>query len=161
MTTLSLLPERLKRLFSRFDAAGAHERSLELALYHWQIKRGDQLWPKLTDIDAAQLGPLASHLFIFERGGDDWRLRFAGDAARTDLGVPAEEATLSSLADHGAAARLRQLFEWVEQTGELVSASFVSPHQDGELLVAPLSSDGNKVEAIFGGIVSRKPQGSS
>jgi hypothetical protein len=158
MTTLALLPERLKRLFSRFDAAGAHERPLELALDHWQVKRGDRLWPKLADIDAAQLGPLASHLFIFERSGDDWRLRFAGDAARTDLGAPAEEAMLSRLADHRAAARLRRLFEWVEQTGELVSASFVSPHQDGEFLVAPLSSDGNKVEAVFGGIVSRKPQ---
>jgi len=160
VTTLSLLPERLKRLFSRFDAAGAHERSLELALDHWQVKRGDLLWPKPDDIDPAQLGPLAQHLFIFERSGDDWRLRFAGDAAKTNLGVPAEDATLSRLADHRAATRLRRLFEWVDQTGELISASFVSPHQDGELLVAPLSSDGNKVEAIFGGIVSRKPQGS-
>jgi hypothetical protein len=157
MTTLALLPERLKRLFSRFDAAGAHERSLELALDHWQVKRGDRLWPKLTDIDAAELGPLASHLFIFERSGNDWRLRFAGDAARRDLGAPVEEATLSGLADHRAAARLRRLFEWVEETGELISASFVSPHLDGEFLVAPLRSDGDKVEAVFGGFVSRQP----
>jgi hypothetical protein len=157
MTTLALLPERLKRLFSRFDAAGAHEHSLELALDHWQVKRGSRLWPKVTDLDPAQLGPLAPHLFIFERSGDDWRLRFAGEAARTNLGVPAEEATLSRLADHRAAARLRRLFEWVEQTGELVSANFVSPHQDGEFLVAPLSESGDKVEAVFGGIVSRQP----
>lgn len=159
MTTLALLPERLKRLFSRFDAAGAQAHSLELALDHWQVKRGDRLWPKPADIDAAHLGPLAQHLFIFERSGDDWRLRFVGDAARTALGAPAEDATLSSLADHRAAARLRRLFEWVEQTGELVSASFVSPHQDGELLVAPLSIDGKEVDAIFGGMVSRRPEG--
>lgn len=159
MTTLALLPERLKRLFSRFDAAGAREHSLELALDHWQVKRGDRLWPKVTELEPAQLGPLAPHLFIFERSGDDWRLRFAGDVARTDLGAPAGDATLSSLADHRAAARLRRLFEWVEQTGELVSASFVSPHQDGEFLVAPLSDGGEKVEAVFGGVVSRKPQG--
>jgi hypothetical protein len=159
MTTLALLPERLKRLFSRFDAAGAHAHSLELALDHWQIKRGERLWPRLTDIEPAQLGPLAQHLFVFERRGDDWRLRFAGDAAKRDLGIPAEEATLSRLADHRAAVRLRRLFEWVEQTGELVSASFVSLHQDGELLVAPLGRDGDKVEAVFGGIVSRQPQG--
>jgi hypothetical protein len=160
MTTLALLPERLKRLFSRFDAARAHEHSLELALDHWQVKRGNRLWPRPADIDATELGPLAQHLFIFERSGDDWRLLFAGDAAKPELGVTAEGATLSSLADRRAATRLRRLFEWVEQTGELVSASFVSPHQDGEFLVAPLSSDGNKVEAIFGGVVSRKPQGS-
>jgi hypothetical protein len=159
MTTLALLPERLKRLFSRFDAAGAREHSLELALDHWQVKRGERLWPKVTDLEPAQLGPLAPHLFIFERSGDNWRLRFAGDAAMTDLGAPTGDATLSSLADHRAAARLRRLFEWVEQTGELVSASFVSPHQDGEFLVAPLSDGGEKVEAVFGGFVSRKPQG--
>ena len=159
MTTLALLPERLKRLFSRFDAAEAHEHSLELALDHWRVKRGDRLWPKPADIDPAQLGPLASHLFIFERSGDDWRLRFTGSAAKTDLGVPPEEATLSSLVDHRAAARLRRLIEWVEQTGELISASFVSPHQDGEFLVTPLSDNGDKVDAVFGGIVSRKPQG--
>ena len=99
MTTLSLLPERLKRLFSRFDAAGAQAHSLELALDHWQVKRSDRLWPRLTDIDAAQLGPLASHLFVFERSGDDWRLRFAGDAAKTDLGAPAEKPMLSNLTD--------------------------------------------------------------
>ena len=156
MTTLSLLPERLKRLFSRFDAAGAQSHSLELALDHWQVKRGDQLWPKADDIDPAQLGPLAQHLFIFERSGDDWRLRFAGDTAKTSLGIPAEDVTLSRLADHRAAARLRRLFEWVEQTGELVSASFVSPHQDGEFLVAPLSDSGDKVEAVFGGVVSHQ-----
>jgi hypothetical protein len=156
VTTLSLLPERLKRLFSRFDAAGAQAHSLELALDHWQVKRSDRLWPRLTDIDAAQLGPLASHLFVFERSGDDWRLRFAGDAAKTDLGAPAEKPMLSNLTDHQVATRLGQLLEWVEQTGELVSASFVSPHQDGEFLVAPLSEGGDKVEAVFGGIVTRQ-----
>jgi hypothetical protein len=160
MTTLALLPERLKRLFSRFDAAGAHAHSLELAVDHWQVKRGERLWPRLTDIEPAQLGPLAQHLFVFERRGDDWRVRLAGDAAKRDLGIPAEEAILSRLADHRAAVRLRRLFEWVEQTGELVSASFVSPHQDGEFLVAPLGSNGDKVEAVFGGFVSRQPHGS-
>jgi ribose-phosphate pyrophosphokinase len=159
MTTLALLPERLKRLFSRFDAAGAHDHSLELALDHWQVKRGDRLWPTLAAIDPAQLGPLAQHVFVFERSGDDWRLRFAGAAAKTDLGAPAEKPMLSNLRDHQVAMRLRQLLEWVEQTGELVSASFVSPHQDGEFLVAPLGDGGDRVEAVFGGIVSRKPQG--
>lgn len=159
MTTLALLPERIKRLFSRFDAAGAHEHSLELALDHWQVKRGDRLWPRVTDLDPAQLGSPAPHVFIFERSGDDWHLRFAGNKVRTDLGALTEDAALSSLADHRAAARLRRLIEWVEQTGELVSASFVSPHQDGEFLVAPLSDGGEKVEAVFGGFVSRKPQG--
>jgi hypothetical protein len=160
MTTLALLPERLKRLFSRFDSAGAHERSLKLALDHWEVKRGDRLWPRLADVSPAQLGALAPHLFMFERSGDDWRLRFVGDAAKTDLGAATDDTTLSSVADHRAAARLRRLFEWVEQTGELVSASFVSPHQDGEFLVAPLSDGGDKVEAVFGGFVSRKAQGS-
>jgi hypothetical protein len=160
MTALALLPGPLKRLFSRIDAAAPREHSLELALDYWRIKAGDRLWPRLSDIDLAEVGPLASHLFVFERRGEtDWRLRFAGDAARTDLGAPADEPTLSALAQHRVAARLRRLFEWVEETGEPVSASFVSLHQAGEILVAPLSADGDKVEAIFGGLVSRHPRG--
>lgn len=160
MTTLALLPGPLKRLFRRIDAAGTREPSLELALDHWRVKRGDRLWPNLTDINVAELGPLASHLFIFKRQAEDWRLLFAGDAARGDLRAPAEEPALSNLADHRVAARLRRLFGWVEDTGELVSASFVSPHQNGEFLAAPLGSDSDKVEAVFGGVVLRQPQGS-
>lgn len=158
MTTLALLPGPLKRLFARIDAAGTTEHSLELALDHWRIKRGDRLWPGLSDIDVAQLGPLAAHLFIFARSGKaDWDMRFAGDAVREVLRPPANEPSLSALENHRIAARLRLLFEWVEKTGEAVSAEFISHDQAGEILVAPLSSDGDKVAAVFGGIVSRHP----
>jgi hypothetical protein len=159
VTTLALLPGPLKRLFARFDAAGTTEHSLEMALDHWRIKRADRLWPTLADLDVAQLGPLASHLFVFERRDKaDWSLRFAGDAARTKLKPPVTEPALSTLGNRRIAARLRLLFGWVEETGEAVSASFVSPDQSGEILAAPLSSDGNKVDAVFGGVISRHPQ---
>ena len=158
MTTLALLPASLKRLFARIDAAGTSEHSLELALDHWRIRRGERLFPSISDIDVEQLGPLASHLFVFERRSKvDWSLRFAGDAARKILSPPVGEASLSTLKNRRIAARLRLLFGWVEETGEAVSASFISADQSGEILAAPLSSDGNKVEAIFGGIVSRHP----
>ena len=157
MTTLALLPGPLKRLFTRIDAAGTTEHSLEMALDHWRIRRGDRLLPSRSDIDVAQLGPFASHVFVFERCGKaDWSLRFAGDMARKMLSPPVGEPSLSTLGNRRIAARLRLLFGWVEETGEAVSASFISPDQSGEILAAPLSSDGNKVGAVFGGIVSRQ-----
>lgn len=157
MTTLSLLPGPLKRLFSRFDAGGTSEHSLEMALDHWRIKRGNRLYPSVADIDVVQLGTFAPHVFVFERSGKaDWRLRFAGEAAKPMLRPQSGEATLSTLANRRIAARLRLLFGWAEETGEAVSASFISPDQSGEILVAPLSTDGNKVGAIFGSIVSRQ-----
>jgi hypothetical protein len=36
-----------------------------------------------------------------------------------------------------------------------VSATYIAHDQSGEILVAPLSTDGNKVGAVFGGIVAR------
>jgi hypothetical protein len=155
LTTLSLLPGPLKRLFSRFDAGGTSERSLEMALDHWRIKRGNRLYPSVADIDVDELGVFSSHVFVFERSGKtDWRLRFAGDAAKPMLRPKGGEVTLSTLANRRIAARLRLLFDWAKETGEAVSASFISPDQSGEILVAPLTTDGNKVEAIFGSIVS-------
>jgi hypothetical protein len=156
VTTLSLLPGPLKRLFSRFDAGGTSERSLEMALDHWRIKRGNRLYPTVADIDVDELGVFSSHVFMFERSGkSDWRLRFAGDAAKPMLQPKGGEPTLSTLANRRIAARLRLLFDWAKETGEAVSASFISPDQSGEILVAPLSTDGNEVRAIFGSIVSR------
>jgi hypothetical protein len=108
-------------------------------------------------MDVPQLGPLASHVFIFKRRAKaDWSLQFAGDSAKKILGVPGHEPALSTLENRRVAARLRLLFEWVADTGEAVSASFISPDQSGEILAAPLSTGGNKADAIFGGIVFRQ-----
>jgi hypothetical protein len=108
-------------------------------------------------MDVPQLGPLASHIFIFQRlAKADWSLQFAGDSAKKILGVPGHEPALSTLENRRIAARLRLLFEWVADTGEAVSASFISPDQSGEILAAPLSTGGNKADAIFGGIVFRQ-----
>jgi hypothetical protein len=156
MTTLSLLPGPLKRLFSRIDAAGTRDCTLELALDHWRVKRGDRLWPRLSDMGVAELGPLASHMFVFQRTDKaDWSLQFSGDSAKAILGVPTQKPALSTLENRRVAARLTLIFDWVGDTGEAVSASFISPDQSGEILAAPLGTDGKKVDAIFGGIVSR------
>jgi hypothetical protein len=156
VTTLSLLPGPLKRLFSRIDAAGTRDRILELALDHWRVKRGDRLWPRLSDMGVAELGPLASHVFVFQRTDkEDWSLQFVGDTAKAILGAKAQKPALSTLENRRVAARLRLIFDWVADTGEAVSASFISPDQTGEILAAPLGTDGQKVDAIFGGIALR------
>lgn len=155
MTTLSLLPGPLKRLFAKIDAAGTSDRSLELALDHWRIKRGNRLLPTLSDMDMRQLGPLAPRLFLFERCDDDWVLRFAGKDAASLFEPSSTDAKLSTLGNRRLAVRLRHLFQLVAQTVEIISATYIAHDQSGEILVAPLSTDGDRVEAVFGGIVTR------
>jgi hypothetical protein len=155
VTTLALLPGPLKRLFARVDAAGTTERSLEIVLDHWRIRRGDRVFPSLSDIDVASLGPLAQRVFVFQRcAKNDWSLQFAGESAKGILAPPTQNPAVSTLGNHRIAARLRLLFDWAAETGEAVSARFISPEESGEILAAPLSSDGNKVNAILGGIIS-------
>lgn len=156
MTTLSLLPRSLRRLFSRIDAASANEPFLVQALDYWRAQRGCRILPRLTKIDVNQLESLASHLFLLERrDGAQWRIRFIGEEAKALLQPATPDATLSSLGNHSLAARLRLLLEWSEQTKEAVSATFVSHGESGEILVAPLGNDDQKVEAAFGGIAPR------
>lgn len=156
MTTLSLLPGPLKRLFAKIDAAATSDRSLELALDHWRIKRGDRLLPSPSDMDMQQLRPVASRLFLFERcGDDDWTLRFAGEEVQSLLAPQSADAKLSALGNRRLAVRLRHLFQLVAQTAEIISATYIAHDQSGEILVAPLSTDGNKVGAVFGGIALR------
>jgi hypothetical protein len=159
VTTLSLLPRSLRRLFSRIDAAGTTEPFLAQALDYWRTQRGARLLPQISEIDVKELGPLTSHLFILERKGkSEWRFRFIGGEAKALLGPSAPDATLSRLGNHSLAARLRLLVEWSAQTKEAVSATFVSHRESGEILMAPLGSDDQKVEAAFGGIASRHVQ---
>jgi hypothetical protein len=156
VTTLSLLPGPLKRLFAKIDAAATSDHSLELALDHWRIKRGDRLLPSLSDMDMKQLGTLAPRLFLFERcDEDDWALRFAGKDVESLMQPSSADARLSTLGNRRLAVRLRHLFQLVAQTAEIISATYIAHDQSGEILVAPLSTDGNKVEAVFGGIVGR------
>jgi hypothetical protein len=156
VTTLSLLPGPLKRLFAKIDAASTSDRSLELALDHWRIKRGDRLLPGLSDMDMKQLEPLAPKLFLFECcDKDDWALRFAGKDVESLLQPGLAGAKLSALGNRRLAVRLRHLFQLVAQTAEIISATYIAHDQSGEILVAPLSTDGNKVGAVFGGIVTR------
>ena len=156
MTTLSLLPNALKRLFAKIDAAATSDRSLELALDHWRVKRGNRVLPKLSDMDMQQFGPLASKLFLFERcDEDDWALRFGGKDVENLLQPGSTDARLSTLGNRRLAVRLRHLFQLVAQTAEIISASYIAHDQSGEILVAPLNTDGNEVGAVFGGIVTR------
>jgi hypothetical protein len=156
VTTLSLLPGPLKRFFAKIDAAATSDRSLKLALDHWRSKRGNRVLPKLSDMDMQQFGPLASKLFLFERcDEDDWALRFAGKDVETLLEPRSADAKLSALGNRRLAVRLRHLFQLVAQTAEIISATYIAHDQSGEILVAPLSTDGNKVGAVFGGIVAR------
>jgi hypothetical protein len=50
---------------------------------------------------------------------------------------------------------LRHLFQSRGADREIISASYIAHDQSGEILVAPLGTDGNEVGAVFGGIVTR------
>ncbi len=63
VTTLSLLPGPLESAVSRIDAAGTSDHSLEMALDHWRIKRGESALAEPFRYRRGTARTLASHCF--------------------------------------------------------------------------------------------------
>jgi ribose-phosphate pyrophosphokinase len=161
VTTLAVLPQALKELFERIDAAEASTEHLRRALDFWKEKRRAALYPTPTAV-AEMPEEVAHDAFVFERvraGKAGWRLARAGAEARK-LMRPAD-GWLRDLGNKQVALRLERLFEWVAEAGEPVAADFELERAGSaatwcEVLAAPLSSDGETVDAIFGGLVARQ-----
>jgi ribose-phosphate pyrophosphokinase len=85
----------------------------------------------------------------------------AGESARSILGPIGGDRRLIDMRSRRLAVHLRRLFDSVRETAEPVAASFSErgmPFSDNrfEVMVAPLASDGRRVDAVFGGIVARQ-----
>lgn len=160
MTTLAPPPPHLARLFSRLDAGDASDEHLRSAFAFWRDKRGQRLMPTADDVYP---GPelIAADVFIFRCADPEheWRATEAGAEAARLLGLDGADKSLSKLRAPRIAARLRRLFEMVGETGEPIAAAFELRAKQGrqwiEVLAAPLSSDGRRVDGVYGGIRRR------
>lgn len=165
MATFARLAPQLRRLFIRFDEAEATDATLGTAHAYWNMKRGDHILPRLTDISLDELIAYKARLFLFEKHDDgDWSLRFAGDRVRDEFVARDGWPRLSSLADRRLAVRLRRLFRYVAKRAMAVSATFVTHGHTAEILAMPLATANHRVGAIFGGLagtVAAHPQSAS
>jgi ribose-phosphate pyrophosphokinase len=163
MTTLAMLSPPLERLFDRIDAAEPTDPYLRVLLDIWRTKRLRRFLPTRTELVGAAPEPIAGHTFSFVHAGpttDDWALVDVGEAARSILGPIGGDRRLMDMRSRRLAVHLRRLFDFVRETAEPITASFSErgmPFSDNrfEVMVAPLASDGRRVDAVFGGIVAR------
>ncbi|WP_026608156.1 PAS domain-containing protein [Methylocapsa acidiphila] len=161
MTMLAPPPPHLARLFSRLDSADASDPVLQLALQFWRDKRDGRVMPQAEEL-AANPDMIAPHVFMFRRVGDarEWEATGAGPEAAFILGMTAPDKRLSKLLAPRLAARLRRLLEAVAETAEPLAAAFEFRVKPGrrqwiEFLAAPISSDGRRVDGVYGGVVAR------
>lgn len=163
MTTLSLLPPPLERLFDRIDAAEPSDARLRALLELWRARRLKRFLPTRAALSGAVPDPIATHTFGFKRVEEtrgDWELVEAGEAASNLFGAIGSR-RLADMRSRRLAVHLRRLFEFARQTAEPVAATFgahgmADRSSRFEVVVAPLSSDGRRVDAVFGGIVGRQ-----
>ena len=159
MTTLALLSVPIKRLFERVDVAASNPE-LETALEHCVHRRGNRLFPEAGDLHLAELGGTTAHLFILsqkEPPARDWEIVLIGGAASAILVPQGDWPALARLGNRRVAVHLRRLLDLMKETCEPVAASFAlrtgRQPEHFQLLIAPLSSDGQHVDGALGGIV--------
>lgn len=156
----------ISRLFFRIDLA-AQPQSLALrhVLDRWQSERGAGVYPSRDRLGPASLGPERAHVFAFDAvAGDDFVLRFGGEALDQLLGAMAPGDRLSLVEARRSAARLRHLFHLIELRGEPVVAGFEARRADGaavdvEALIAPISADHATVDTLVGALDLRETPG--
>lgn len=162
MTTLSYLPTWLSRLFARVDAAGATGRQPKLALAFWRKHRDGLVFPSKQELanlpdSIAGCSFMATHVQGRRR---DWNLVEFGPMVSAWLEPNATAQGLLKLKDRRMAVRFRRLFDMVAEAGEPLSALFPASLEGNklevEVIAAPCSSNGTKVDGIFGCMVTRK-----
>jgi ribose-phosphate pyrophosphokinase len=164
MTSIALLPPPLERLFDRIDAAEPSDPYLRSLLEIWRTQRLERFLPTQSHMAGIVPGPIAVHSFAFQRTGaptNDWQLMEAGDSAGAIIGPIDGGQHLTEMRFRRLAVHLRRLFEFVREAAEPIAASFSERGTRGEsvhfeVVVAPLASDGRRVDAVFGGIVRRQ-----
>lgn len=158
MTSLSVLELPLRRLFARVDfAAQPKSEQVKAALKLWSARRTGSVAPA-----RAGLGPIpwdrnGAFSFSYDPEGGRYILDTGAENISPVLGSFEAGHDLATAAYPRTAVRLRRLFEAVRQAGEPVVAEFVDPraHLFVEILVAPLSSDGRRIDGIFGALSAR------
>lgn len=168
MATMAEIDPGLMQLFERIDGA-PRPRSTALSglLEAWTTARGDLVAPSSATIIGVARNSFADTAFVFrktEGKDEDFVLSLGRDAVQQLLGPSDLSMLLSKASFRRGAVRFRRLFEMVAQTGEPILAEFTSASPAGgtlavEMLVAPLSDDGEHIDALVGGIATRQAAG--
>ena len=164
MTTLSHYPSKLTRLFARIDASVASDETLGAALGYWKARRKSNVSPSIQEFSDL-IEPFSSSTFLAlpaETPLRGWMITHVGTAACAVLEIAVGQVNLCDLANRRLAARLRHLFQLALESGEPLSAWFPIGRPSGsvdlEALAAPLTTDGRRANAIFGGIAAVSPR---
>lgn len=164
MASFAMTDPVLRRLFERLDfAPQPKDEALSRLLDYWKEKRSSRVAPRLQEIDISDLGEFAANAFILQLDPQNEApvLIFGGAAFETLMGAcDPGVAVLAKAPRRRGALRLRRLSELVRRRAELVLAEFETSATDHsrarvEIVLAPLSRNGQAVDSLFGGVALR------
>jgi hypothetical protein len=145
---------------SEFKSAELVTSSKLVDIYNaWQEICGPRFAPKREEITPAKLRSLLPWTWIVDviDGGRDFRFRIAGDRIVEYLGARHSGKHLSELRGPAFFELMHDIFSYTVKYkrpiahGPLQSAYAQREHFEAEVLVLPLSDDGENVTALFGG----------
>lgn len=165
MTTFAMTDPTLRRLFGRLDFAHQPKgQALSCLFDYWKEKRSGRVATRLQEIAVSDLGEAAANAFIlqFDTQADAPVLMFGGAAFENLMGAcDPGVVVLAKAPRRRGAVRLRWLSELVRRCAEPVLAEFETSTTDHprvrvEMVLAPLSRDGQAVDGLFGGLALRQ-----
>jgi hypothetical protein len=132
--------------------------ALVKALTYWNLRRGDRAMPSRSDLTPQGMRAFLPHVALIDvldmPGAEpDYFIRLAGTAIEQVIG-PRSGKTLATDTPPGLALRWRTQYDMMLRSRKpLRSVARIGYHNktwlEGEHLSAPLSDDGEKINAIF------------
>jgi ribose-phosphate pyrophosphokinase len=156
MSTMAVPPPPLLRLFRRLDYALPPAREeFALLIEKWRAACGGMPVPRLSAVAGVPSESRSSFLFQAIEGERDYILIEGQSTAEALLGSMAADRRLSHVGNRRTAARMRRLFAEARRAGAPFVAQFIAKggglgRATVEALIAPLSSDGTKVDCVLG-----------
>ncbi|MEQ9638722.1 MAG: PAS domain-containing protein [Alphaproteobacteria bacterium] len=138
--------------------------ALAEALTYWSRKRGGAVFPTRADIDPLEIPALLRHVLLFDRvecaapPGYTWRFRLVGTTVAALYGEHTGKVIEDALAPRFAARNRGVMEAAVERHAPMRAIGrtrYVSSQWlIGEALVAPLSSDGKRIDMLLSVVVT-------
>jgi hypothetical protein len=141
------------------DPSGLVSARLTALLRVWKDIAGDRIAPSRDEITPARIrGLMASSWMMDVIGdGDDFRFRFAGDRIIQFMGHRYAGTLLSSLRGHPFFDGMQAILSACVRTKQPIALGPIRSSYEGkeflemEIVVLPLSDDGARITALFGG----------
>jgi hypothetical protein len=137
-----------------------HHDTLKQLEAYWRAKKGDRRAPARADLDPIEIPALMPHLLLLDVEPASRRLRFRlmGTAVTNGLGRDLTGRYLDELPLNKTQRAMYAEYKRVVESGEPACSTWEYSRADGrhvrfERLVLPLSSDGETIDMLLGGIV--------